>query len=360
MKRLLTLIASVACGVMAHGAAPQELVKGVDLTGITSPSAAQLNQLVDRAYPASGRGFVYVASAAPDTTNYTRFTNYLWLDISTLPGSLKSYATGSWVSASIGVGAVSSANLAADAVISGKIAANAVWTTNINDNAITSAKILAGAITDSKYAAGSITTGAISNSTVNSDIIIDGTIVTADIAASQITGALIANGSVSNIHLATGFQLYNTNLAAGSVTSSNIVANAIQTTNIAGSAVTRTNLSFSLYTNNTPAAVAIPAAGATATIAHGLAATPQIVRTVLRNTSTDDEWDAGDEVEIWAFSDASAANVSAFAVYVDATNVNIVRSSDAGGVYFMTKDGGVAGTIDTSKWEIKAYCVNFP
>lgn len=355
-KLLLGII--VACGINLHGA-EQELQKGVDFTGLTGFTPATLNQLVDNAVPGTNRGFVLIKGTTPDTATYPRFTNYLWLDISALPYTLKSYQTGSWVAATVGADAITTAMLQNGSVTGVKIASTTITTTNVANNAITDIKIQDGAITALKYANASITTGAISNNTISTALILDNAITTAKIQDAAVTGAKIASGAISNSHLAAN-SVFNTNLAVNAVANTNLQTGAVQATNITDGVISRAKLSFSLYTNNTPAAVSLPAQGATATIAHGLAGAPQITRVVMRCTSTDVGWASGDEVEVWAFTDNSAANETVFAVYVDATNVNILRDGDSATIRIGNKSTGVGASIDTTKWQLKAYCVYYP
>lgn len=68
-----------------------DFVKGVDLTSTNYIAPSLLNQLVDEAYPAPKRGLVIRQSTTPDTTNNTHLTNYIWLDTTTDPSTLKRY-----------------------------------------------------------------------------------------------------------------------------------------------------------------------------------------------------------------------------------------------------------------------------
>src|SRR5438477_3364433 len=63
----------------------QDLVKGIDLTGLASVTASQIDQLIDAALPESKRGFVLsttdTAPNIPEVPNAvvtTKFKRYLW------------------------------------------------------------------------------------------------------------------------------------------------------------------------------------------------------------------------------------------------------------------------------------------
>lgn len=101
----------------------------------------------------------------------------------------------------------------------------------------------------------------------------------------------------------------------------------------------------------------LPAAGATATLAHSLSGVPQMVRVVLQCTDAagDRGWAQNDEVDITNLIDVN--NSQGFAVSVDGTNVSVVRAAAA--LYVMIKSSGAFNTLDPTKWQLKVYAVYF-
>jgi hypothetical protein len=359
MKKLLISLLSFAA-LTSYGASA-DLVKGVDLTGVSRVTGAQLNQLVDNAYPASNRGMIIVTNFAPSVTGVPRFTNYIWLDTSTAPPVVKAWdaSTTNWVPAVVANGSITTAKLADLAVTQAKMAVGSVATVNIIDSAVTTAKITDLNVTTAKIADSAVTTGKI----------LDGTILTADIADGQITSAKLAAGAVSAAAIG-GKSIYGTNLVDGTITSiniassgvvnSNIAVNAIQGTNIAASAIARTNLSFTLYTSSS-GSFAMPAAGAAGTFTHTLGAVPTIVRAVLRCTTTDLNHSVGDEVNITSFQNVVGADdYPAFSVIVDATTATVTRGSGASTITGINKTTGAAASITTGNWEVKVYTIYIP
>lgn len=230
MKKSLFILLGLLA--LNSNAASPDMVKGIDLTALTSVTAAQLNQLVDNAYPATGKGMVILSATEPDESTYPRFTNYVWIDISVIPYTLKTFTTGSWVAATVGASAVGTSQLADNAVTTAKILDGTIATADIGTNQITSATIADGAITSGKYAGLSITNGILAADAVTTDKILDGTIATADINAAQITAALMASDSVVTASLTNG-AITSAKIANATIVSNNIASGGITVTNIA-------------------------------------------------------------------------------------------------------------------------------
>ncbi len=344
-KYIVGVVAGIAGLVWITQAA--ELQKGVDMTGRTTVTGALLNQLVDNALPATNRGFVIVTNATPTVSGSLSYlTNYLWLDISALPYTLKSYQTGSWVSATVGAGSIGSGNLEANAVISGKIAANAIWTTNINDNTITGAKIPAGEITTSKLALLSVDSTILAADAVTTAKILDANVTGAKIAASTITGD---------------------KLAAATIGGTNIAALAITGTNIAAGTISADKLSFSVttsYTNGTGASLPSAAGSSTATLTF----VPTIFQVVLVCTNAANGYSVDDEIPIHCavgkYDTAPAgtdALIPLFTVSQNAGVITVVRSDGnfdgiAVSAWIMNKSTGVYQAMTTANynWKVKA------
>jgi len=92
-------------------AVEKDILAGLDLSSITSPTKAQVIQAINQLAPLANKGFLIVSDTEPDVASNSRYTRYLWIDITdpTLP-NVKAYSTsggGTWIST----------GLAADAVI---------------------------------------------------------------------------------------------------------------------------------------------------------------------------------------------------------------------------------------------------
>jgi hypothetical protein len=118
--------------------------------------------------------------------------------------------------------------------------------------------------------------------------------------------------------------------------------------------------SLSLPSKFASSLTAVPAAGATATIAHGLSGDPQNVRVLFveNDAGGDLGWAQNDGFDIWTVTDTTEA--PAFVVYSDATNVYVLRDSDST-IKAKHKSTGVITVIsDTTKWRIKVVATYIP
>jgi len=99
---------------------------GIDISGLSSVTQAQLLQMVAQLAPLSNIGGVIVMSGAgsahPDVTNNPRFARYLWIDTQSLPTTLLKMYDGSgdtyaaWVTTTIADNSITAAKLANYAV----------------------------------------------------------------------------------------------------------------------------------------------------------------------------------------------------------------------------------------------------
>lgn len=353
MKKLIAVMLAVCVTTFAgYGA---ELQKGIDLTGLSSVSASQLNQLVDNARPASNRGLVYVGTTAPTITGTNAYrTNYIWVDISALPYTLRTYQTGSWVTATIGADSVNTGNIVDAAVTNPKLAANAVNTTNISDNAVTESKIAAGSVTTSKIGALQITSALLAADSVVTAKIGDGQVTAQKLAAGAVGPSTIGAQGIYGTNLVNG-TITSTQIAGGTISGTNIAGATIVSSNIANATITKANLAFGTPTNAVITASSL-ALGGLKQMAHGQGAVPQMVRVVLVNVTTDAGWDTGDEVDINAFTSDSYYPFAA--VYADTTNVNVRFGDNAG--FTLNKDTGNVEAFTIGNWTLKAYITYTP
>jgi hypothetical protein len=365
MKKLRNLTFSFFCLLAAYtlyAANDPDLSKGLDLTGRTTVTPYQLNQLVDAGTVRTNRGLLLITNAAPNVVAYPRYTNMVWLDQSSIPFVLKTWNANSnaWLAVSFGTNAITTAQIGDGQITTAKIADGAVTTIKLGDNSVTSDKIIAGQITSSKMANNSVTTLSITNgavtteklaiNSVNTTNVVDGAITSNKIAAATITSDKFAPGAIGAA-----------SISDNSITAAKMQADSIRATNIVNGAITTNKLSFLLY-QSTNSTVAIPAAGATSTFTHGLTSTPHSVRVVLVNGTTDLQWDAGDEVDVFAVLDSNSR--PAFTVNATATTIRITRSSALAATtgLMMSKDDGSysTGTITIANWTLKVYAVYFP
>lgn len=195
-----------------------DFVPGFDPTGSVTITAAQLAQLVASATPSSDRGLVIVTTDSsgvpvlPDTTDYPRIENYLWLRLSPLTSSFivaawnpsqvynMGYSNGSGLTVSTNWNPVSTGSIPAGSIQGYQIAAGTI-----------TADKLAGGITTSQLASGATFLTTSSTPTLG-DIT----------AASTFGGGLI----IAPLAVTTG------KIAVGGVTTPNIAAGAATLTTL--------------------------------------------------------------------------------------------------------------------------------
>lgn len=358
MKQLRHITFSILCLLSAYtlwAANDPDLSKGIDLTGRSSVTPSQLNQLVDAGTVRTNRGLLLITNAAPNVVAFPRYTNMIWLDQSSIPFVLKAWNANSnaWIAVSFGTNAITTAQIGDGQVTTDKLADGAVTTIKLGDNSVSEAKIIAGQVSASKMANNAITTASITNGAVTSakiaingvenTNILDGAITSNKIAAATITSDKFAPGAIGTA-----------TIPDNSITAAKMQADSIRVTNIVDGIITKAKLSFGTPTNAVLTANTLTL-GSLKQMAHGFAGIPHSVRVVLVNVTTDAGWDTGDEVAIESFSADSFYN---HAVYVDATNVNVRFGSVAGSVAH--KDTGAITAYTITQWTLKAYVVYFP
>lgn len=240
---------------------------------------------------------------------------------------------------------------------------------NLVDQATISG-IISSEITD-----GTITQGDMGNNSIGTAQIIEGTIATGDIASRTILGSNIATNEVTGIELNTnlvfrsGTHFYtnvNTFLTFTNSTllfSTNQIGNGAVagTTNTVGAAsagkVVKLNDSGTLSPQFTPFSQAFVSAdqtitfGGSLTVAHGLSGAPTLILARLKNTSTEANYTANDELII-ALGGLDAATSNGISLVPDATNLNI-RFGAA--INVPDKTTGTATSITAAKWVLIIY-----
>lgn len=259
MKKFLVL-GSVFISLNLFAAAEPDLRKGLDFTYTNVATASMLNQLVDNGTIwnsgsiTNARGIVMRSTIRPDVTNNPRYTNWLWLDMTTATngvGTLKQYvccgnADTNWVTATIGNGVIVAANIADYTITESKMAtnsvnqyalqANTVSGNKISDNGILPGKLTAFSVTNGNYAPRSITGGDIAVGTLTNGLLVDNTITSNKIASETIIGFNVLNQSLNSNDIAYG-GIMQTNIAAGNITYNEIANSTIRSNNMAANSV---------------------------------------------------------------------------------------------------------------------------
>lgn len=363
LKYLLTPVALVAAAYSLVAANDPDLSKGIDLTGRSTVTPSQLNQLVDAGQLRTNRAAFLLTNSDPDVVSYPRYTNWVWLDQSSIPFVLKTWNANSnaWIAVSFGTNAITTAQIGDGQITTDKIANGAVTTDKLGDNSVSEAKIIAGQVTASKMANNAITTLSITNGAVTSDKIAVNGVITTNITDGAVTSNKLASASVTADKLAPGAVAAST-ITDGSITGIKIANETIGTTNIIDGAVSTNKISFGMWLSTNQTA-AIPAAGSAATFTHTFPAQPQCVRVVLICTTTDLAYSVGDEIAIEnVMNVAGADDIKTFNVVTTATETKVIRGSTSGSSNnkILKKDDGVSSDITLGSWSIKYYAVYFP
>lgn len=364
MKNLRNLTFSFLCLLTAYtvyAANDPDLSKGIDLTGQSSVTPYQLNQLVDAGTIRTNRGLLLITNASPNVVAYPRYTNFIWLDQRSIPFTLRYWNANSnaWLAVSFGTNAITTAQIGDGQVTTAKIADGAVTTIKLGDNSVTSDKIIAGQITSSKMANNSVTTLSITNgavtteklaiNSVNTTNVVDGSISSNKIAAATITSDKFAPGAIGAA-----------SVADNSLTSIKIVTGGIVGTNLANNVVSTNKLSFGVWLSTNQTA-SIPAANAAASFTHTFPSPPQSFRAVLINVTPELGFTTGDEIDLACVGSSSYANdASPFTVKCTATSVTVFRGTAAANITVESATSGAQASITVGNWQLKYYAVYFP
>ncbi|CAB4176669.1 hypothetical protein UFOVP1672_31 [uncultured Caudovirales phage] len=110
------------------------------------------------------------------------------------------------------------------------------------------------------------------------------------------------------------------------------------------------NLASNIFTvKSTSADTTLPAAGATATIAHGLGSVPFNYDVFLKNATTELGWSVGDTIKVGLDPHSSTTDRGIIA-YADATNVYVLIA--ASGMNMYDKSTGAASAITLGSWRL--------
>lgn len=345
--------------------AEYDIKKTLDLTGKTSVTGTTINQMVDTATVATNKGMIIVGASAPLVNTHNRYTNFLWLDTSVSPPSLKSWTTAglgpdpnnstNWASATVGTAAIIESKIADGAVTESKIGALAVSNGKLASNSVSQSKMQTDSVGPAQIQASAVENAELANGSITAAKIVDGEITANKYADSSITSNKIATGQITLDKLAS--LIGQTNLAANSIAQTNLQLNCVVRTNIGAGVITATNLDFVPMTNMTyvSSQIACPAAAGGLTNAHSLSGTPSVIYVVLVNQSAEHGYNPDDELNVLSISGSSYEQ--AFAISADATNVYIKRFNSTFSTTSRT-DGSTQNLTD-AKWKIKIRAYRF-
>jgi hypothetical protein len=258
MKKILSLI--LLSPALLFGAATTDIKPGLDPTGLSSITGAQLYQMVQGSVIATNKGAIVFGASTPDVANNVRFKTWIWLDSSTLPPSIKVYNTNTsaWVAQPVTAGAIGTNEITANAVISGKIAANAVYSTNIVNEEVSAADIASQSLISRHFFDNQISNAFMAVRTLEGGYlgsIALATITHTNIALGTIQGGNLASGTVTSNYIGES-TIYAFHIAPTNVNETHLRTDAVTTDKITNSAVTAAKIADGVITTNKLASAA--------------------------------------------------------------------------------------------------------
>lgn len=240
------IIPLLATALIANAATNEfDMVKGIDLTGQTAITASQLNQLVDNARTATNKGMIFAYPYTPDTTNNTRYTNFIWLDTSFQPPRLKVWTQMSnrWdelsvTNVTIGSGVITSANIANGTITSEDIADGTISSVDLSTGIITSNYLAGDAVRTANIADDQVTAAKVADGAIDSsDKIAAGILIRTDFANDAVGGNVVSNYGIDSLKIATN-AVHDFNLTNGAVTFSKLADNSVSNNAIINNSIT--------------------------------------------------------------------------------------------------------------------------
>lgn len=232
------------------------------MTGLSSVTAAQLNQLVDLGTMATNKGAIIYGTATPDVASNPRYKSFLWLDSSTIPPTIKVYNTNvsTWGAQTLTAGSIGSNEIAGSSIFPWHITARAVYGTNIAIQTITGTNIQPGTIlnlhlglnvvSNANIAVQTISGGlggAIAIQTIASTNLGAGSVLTLNLGPGVVTRDKIADDAVGSLQISNS-AVDVAEIATNAVQSWHITNNAITGAHIQTNAIGLTNLSTNVAT----------------------------------------------------------------------------------------------------------------
>lgn len=349
-------------------------------TVINSPG--ELDALVAAGQPGVDHGMTYRKATAPDIATYPIYGNFIWIDTSGARPIKRTYNPSlfTWDAELPADGSITGAMLADSTITLAKIYPTAglggyVMRLNSLSNAVVwdaPANLFSAntfAIANLTYS-GAGTFVLSSNGSANSWATISSLLSTGDIALSKISTSGALNNQViyyNGSALAYGYpdQLLRTNevglnaLELGD-------ANNIPTINAAGTAwEMKTPAQFlDLFEDfiraGTTDEEAVPTAGSTALLTHGLGEVPKQLRVVMVCHTPENGISANEEVELSAFVCYEALSTDdtifpAFGVRCNTNDVKVVRNASFSGNFGVIDSSGAMAAATPGNYMLKAY-----
>lgn len=354
MKKLFLVSLSLACVTTAFAAQDTDLRKGIDLTGRSSVTGSQMNQLVDNGTVSTNKGLLIVTNGTPNVAGRPQYTNFLWLDHRTDPATIRVYnaGTATWDSFNVAPGSVTTVSIADGAVTQPKIAANAVVTTNITDQSVTSAKIAPLNVLEANIANGVVTRQKIADGAIGASQLTNGAVTAASIAAGSIYGTNLVVGTITSNQIASG-TVTGSNIGANTVTSNNVAYLTLMNTNIANGTITTNKLAYYPPEYYNPATNTFPASGAVSTFTHGLSGVPTRVYVTLRCGTANNGYSVGDEID--ASQVYTTGIVPTFFITANASTIYVTRTAVATDMFIYNRGTGAqsANINGSGDWQLK-------
>jgi len=364
---------------------------GIDISGLSSVTQAQLLQMVAQLAPLSNIGGIVVGSTTPDTAGNPRFTRYVWLD-NTDPTDvvIKLWNGTLWVDSTIADSSITAAKLAnyAVSILNGsgasKIAYKQDGTADSGKSNYLVRLDAAGQYVEIVPAATVVNGVTINLSQLNVSAATNGYVLSYDsslgaaVWTALSVSALITAGSISYDKLLNGSALQAGYLMRANPSSpydiqlvqnndENATGNlfALRSLRLAVLSATGATSGDSIRFDGTNWARfrpfygsvgVLPGSDTSISIAHSLGAQPRVLIGYLKNISGGalNGYAANDIVDIKALF-VSGADKNALAISADATNITV--SANWGPNYTIRpKGGGAASAIAAvANWECYAY-----
>jgi len=364
---------------------------GIDISGLSSVTQAQLLQMVAQLAPLSNIGGIVVGSTTPDTAGNPRFTRYVWLD-NTDPTDvvIKLWNGTLWVDSTIADSSITAAKLAnyAVSILNGsgasKIAYKQDGTADSGKSNYLVRLDAAGQYVEIVPAATVVNGVTINLSQLNVSAATNGYVLSYDsslgaaVWTALSVSALITAGSISYDKLLNGSALQagylmranpsspydiqlvqnNDENATGNLFALRSLRLAVlsATGATAGDSIRFDGTNWARFTPFYGSVGVLPGSDTSISIAHSLGAQPRVLIGYLKNISGGalNGYAANDIVDIKALF-VSGADKNALAISADATNITI--SANWGPNYTIRpKGGGAASAIAAvANWSCYAY-----
>lgn len=379
---------------------------GIDISGLSSVTQAQLLQMVAQLAPLDNIGGVIVmsgaASAHPDITNNPRFVRYIWLDTQTAgavllkiyQGTYPSDTYADWSTVNIADGSITAAKLAnyAVSILNGSGASKIAYKQDGTADATKSNYLVrldaAGQYVEVVSAASVVNGVTINLSQINVSAATNGYVLSYDsslgaavwtalsvsslISANSVSYDKLLNGSAGqagylmransvapyDIQLVQNNDQVATLFPVRSIPLNKLYAAAYT----AGQGIYTDGTNFVIhtpyYSNNVgslPAASGLIVSISAATHGFGTTVPPRVIRPFLVCTAADAGYAINDVVGIESLSSNSTTYRSCFSTSWRATTGDVRLATYFSTDYYIVDPAGAYGALDRTKWTVGVY-----